>query len=235
MPKSFQIAIDGPVAAGCSTVARLVAERLGILFIDTGAMYRTAALLAMRHNIDLEDEDKVAELVKKSKIELLDPSSLEQDGRLTTILLNGEDISWQIRTDEISRNTAVVAKHPKLREVLVRKQQEIAAKSDVIMEGRDITHKVLPNADLKIFLTASEEIRARRRYNQERFKGRDVTFKETHRELIERDKSDIERDADPLKIVEDATVIDTSDLNIDQAVDMIEAQARAIRDVNSRS
>ncbi len=177
----------------------------------------------------------MAELVKKSKIELLDPSSLEQDGRLTTILLNGEDISWQIRTDEISRNTAVVAKHPKLREVLVRKQQEIAAKSDVIMEGRDITHKVLPNADLKIFLTASEEIRARRRYNQERFKGRDVTFKETHRELIERDKSDIERDADPLKIVEDATVIDTSDLNIDQAVDMIEAQARAIRDVNSRS
>jgi CMP/dCMP kinase len=235
MPKSFQVAIDGPVAAGCSTVARLVAERLGILFIDTGAMYRTAALLAMRNNIDLEDEDKVAELVKKSKIELLDPSSLEQDGRLTTVLLNGEDISWQIRTDEISRNTAVVAKHPKLREVLVRKQQEIAAKSDVIMEGRDITHKVLPNADLKIFLTASEEIRARRRYNQERFKGRDVTFKETHQELIERDKSDMERDADPLKIVEDATVIDTSDLNIDQAVDMIEAQARAIRDENSRS
>ena len=235
MPKSFQIAIDGPVAAGCSTVARLVAERLGILYIDTGAMYRTAALLAMRHKIDLKDEDELTELVEKSKIELLSPSSLEEDGRLITVLLDGEDISWQIRTDEISRNTPVVAKHPKLREVLVKKQQEIAAQNDVIMEGRDITYKVLPNADLKIFLTASEVIRARRRHIQEQSKGRDMTFQETYQELLDRDKNDMEREADPLMIVDDAMVIDTSDLTIDQAVDMIEAQAQATREMSSRS
>jgi CMP/dCMP kinase len=234
MSKSFQIAIDGPVAAGCSTVARLVAERLGILYIDTGAMYRTAALLAMRNNIDLKDEDRVTELIKKSKIELLKPTSVEQDGRLITILLDGEDISWQIRTDEISRNSAVVAKHPKLRKVLVEKQQEIAAKNDVIMEGRDITYKVLPNANLKIFLTGSEIIRARRKHIQKQSEGKDMSFQEVYQELLKRDKNDMERDIDPLKITEDVTVIDTSDLTIDQVVDMIEAQARAVRDINSR-
>ncbi len=128
-----------------------------------------------------------------------------------------------------------MAKLPKLREALVEKQQEIAAKNDVIMEGRDITYKVLPNADLKIFLTASEVIRARRRHVQEQSRGRDMTFQETYQELLDRDKNDMEREADPLKIVDDAMVIDTSDLSIDQAVDMIEAQSRVTRDVSSRS
>ncbi len=231
---SFQIAIDGPVAAGCSTVARLVAERLNILYIDTGAMYRTAALLAMRNNLDLQDEDKIADLVKGSKIELRNPAADEQDGRLITVLLDNEDISWTIRTNEISKNTAIIAKHPKLREVLVAKQQEIAAKNDVIMEGRDITYKVLPNANLKIFLTASDVIRARRRHVQAQSKGRDVTFQQVYQELLERDKSDMERDVDPLQVVDDAVVINTSDLNINQAVDMIEAHAQAARDINSQ-
>lgn len=229
MSKSFQIAIDGPVAAGSSTVARLVAERLGILYIDTGAMYRTAALLAMRHSVDLKDEVKLAELVEKSKIELLKPSSLEQDGRLITILLDGEDISWQIRTDEVSKNSAIVAKYPKLREVLVKKQQQIAANNDVIMEGRDITYRVLPDADLKIYLTASEVVRARRRHIQDQSRGRDVSFEEVYQELLERDRSDMGRKADPLKKVAEALLIDTGDLDIDQVVDMIEAQAKAAR------
>ena len=231
MSKSFQIAIDGPVAAGCSTVARLLAERLGILYIDTGAMYRTAALLAMRNNIDLEDEVKLTELVKKSKIELSKPLTTEKDGRLITISLNGEDISWQIRTDEVSKNVPVVAKHPKLREVLVKKQQQLAATDDVVMEGRDITYKVLPDADLKIFLTASDVVRAKRRHIQMQSRGKDLSFEETYQELLRRDKIDTERSVDPLKIVADATVIDTSDLTINQVVDVIEAQVKAIKKV----
>lgn len=227
MSNSFQIAIDGPVAAGCSTVARLLADRLGILYIDTGAMYRAAALLAMRNNIDLEDEAKLVELVEKSQIELRQPSAAEQDGRLITILLNGEDISWKIRTEEISRNVPIVARQPKLREVLVEKQQAIAAKNEVVMEGRDITYKVLPNADLKIFLTASEIIRARRRHTQEQSRGRDISFEKVYQELLERDRTDIGRKVDPLKIVAGATVIDTGDLTIDEVVDMIESQAKA--------
>jgi len=231
MSKSFQIAIDGPVAAGCSTVARLVAERLGILYIDTGAMYRTAALLAMRNNIDLEDGARLTELVKKSKIELHKPSAAERDGRLITILLNGEDISWQIRTDEISRNVPIVAKHPKLREVLVKKQQQLAATSDVVMEGRDITYKVLPDADLKIYLTASDVVRAKRRHMQMQSRGKDLSFEETYQELLRRDKIDTERKVDPLKIVDGAIVIDTSDLTINQAVDLIEAKSKAAQGV----
>ena len=233
MPKTFQIAIDGPVAAGCSTVARLVAKRLKILYIDTGAMYRTIALLTMRNNIDLKDENKLAELAKKARIELLSPSPLEQDGRLITVLLDGEDISWQIRVDGIGKKAAIVAKHPKLRKVLVKKQQEIAAKNDVIMEGRDITYKVLPDADLKIFLTASEVVRARRRYIQGQSKGKVVTFQEIYQELLERDKQDMERDIDPLMITEDVMIIDTSDLTIGQAVDVVEAQAEVAKEINS--
>lgn len=232
MSKSFQIAIDGPVAAGCSTVAKLVAERLGILYIDTGAMYRTAALLAMRNDIDLEDEAKLTELVRESKIELRKPSAAEQDGRLITILLNGEDISWKIRTDEISKNVPIVAKHPKLREVLVKKQQQLAATSDVVMEGRDITYKVLPNADLKIYLTASDVVRAKRRHMQQQSRGKDLSFEETYEELLKRDKIDTEREVDPLKIVDDAMVIDTSDLSINQAVDKIQAKAKVIKETS---
>ena len=235
MSKSFQIAIDGPVAGGCSTVARLIAERLGILYIDTGAMYRAAALLAIRNNVDLNDKDKISMLVKKAKIELLKPTLLEEDGRLITVLLDGEDVSWKIRTDEISKGSSIVAKYFKLREVLVEKQQKIAVKNDVIMEGRDITYRVLPDADLKIFLTASEIVRARRRHMQEQSKGKDMDFQKVYQELLERDKSDTEREVDPLKIVKEAMVIDTSDLNIDQVVEMIEAQARAVMEIDSRS
>lgn len=233
MSAPFQIAIDGPVAAGCSTVARLVAQRLNFLYIDTGAMYRVAALLAMRHSVDLSDEDKIVTLVKKSKIELLNPSHLEQDGRLITVLLNGEDISWQIRTDEVSNNASTVAQYPKLRKILVQKQQEIAASYDVIMEGRDITYRVLPNADLKIYLTASEVVRAKRRHLQEQSKGKDFSFDQTYNQLLERDKRDMKRKIDPLKIVPEAVVIDTNDLNIDQVVDLIEAKVRAMKDANS--
>lgn len=229
MHPSFQIAIDGPVAAGCSTVARLVAERLGMLYIDTGAMYRAATLLATRENVDLEDEAALAKLIKETNIELHRPLDSERDGRLITILLNDEDISWQIRTDEISNQVPIVAKHPQLRKVLVEKQQQIASKDDVVMEGRDITYKVLPNADLKIYLTASDEVRAKRRHMQQQSRGKDISFEEIYRELLRRDKLDMEREVDPLKIVDEALVIDTSDLSIRQAVAVIANKVKAIK------
>lgn len=225
----FHIAIDGPVAAGKGTVARLVAQRLKLLYIDTGAMYRMTALLALENNVNPEDEDAVIELLKKTKMEMRNPNKEEQDGRLTTVLLNGEDVSWKIRTEEVGRNASKVAALKRVREHLVDKQQEIASSQDVVMEGRDITYKVLPNAQMKIYLTASDETRAKRRHFELQTRGKDVAFEEVYRDLIERDKRDMERSVDPLKIVDDAWVLDTSQLTIEEVVDLIVAKAEELQ------
>lgn len=220
-PQTIQVAIDGPVASGCSTVASLLARRTGFLFVDTGAMYRMAALLAMRNEVDPEDEDKVAELVAGAEMDLQSPEGETDDGRLITALLNGEDVSWLIRTTEVSHEVPKVAKLSAVRKQLVKKQQEIAARQNVIMEGRDITYRVLPDAQIKIYLTASETVRAKRRWQQYLTQGKDVTFEEVRDELVERDRTDMNRETDPLKIVPDAQVIDSSDLSIDQVVDLL--------------
>ena len=230
MPTSFQIAIDGPVAAGCSTVARLVARRLNFLYVDTGAMYRMAALLALRNRVAAEDEAAVAALVSEAKMNLRNPTAKEQDGRLITVLLNEEDVSWLIRTEKINEIVPTVASHSKVRKLLVKKQQKIAEQTDVVMEGRDITYRVLPEAQLKIYLTASEIVRAKRRHLQKQSKGLDLSFEEIYQRLLKRDKQDTEREVDPLKIVDDAWVIDTSDLQINQVVDLVEAKVKAMRE-----
>lgn len=217
----FQIAIDGPVAAGKGTVSRLVAQRLGFLYVDTGAMYRVACLLALRAKINLTDEDAIVAEVKRHVIKMHTPSKSEQDGRLTTVLLDDEDVSWKIRTIEVSNGVPIVAAHKRLRAELVRQQQEIAKTESVVMEGRDITFRVLPEAQLKIFLTATDTERARRRYIELLEKGQDVTFDAVHHDLLERDRRDMERDVDPLHIVPGAWVIDTSTLAIDQVVDLV--------------
>ncbi len=227
MSDKFQIAIDGPVASGCSTVARLLAKRLGFLYVDTGAMYRMVALLALRHEVDPKDESKVTALVKDADLNLRQPVAEEQDGRLITALLNGEDVSWLIRTEEINQIVPKVAALPAVRKLLVKKQQEIAQRTDVVMEGRDITYRVLPEANLKIYLTASEVIRAKRRQLEEQARGLDVSFEETYQRLLERDRQDKERAVDPLKIVEGAWVIDTSELKINEVVDLIKAKVDA--------
>jgi CMP/dCMP kinase len=229
MKKTFQIAIDGPVAAGCSTAARLLAERLGFLYVDTGAMYRMTALLALRNNVDPTDEHAVAKLVENSTMDMHNPVDEEQDGRLITVLLDDEDVSWKIRTEEVSKYSSLVAQHPEVRRLLVAQQQRIAATQDVVMEGRDITFKVLPNASIKIYMTASDVVRAKRRHLQEQTKGRDISFEEVYQELIDRDKRDMERETDPLQIVEDAWVIDTSDLSIEHVVDMVVARVKTMR------
>lgn len=218
---SFQIAIDGPVAAGKGTVSRLVAKRLGFLYVDTGAMYRTSALIAHRANIAFADDVSVLKEVQKHTISMRPPTPDEDDGRQCTVLLDGEDVSWKIRTETISQGASIVAAHKILRAELVRQQQLIAASQSVVMEGRDITFRVLPNAKLKIFLTASDTERARRRHMELLEKGTDVTFEDVHADLLQRDKRDMERDVDPLHIVPGAWVIDTSKLSIEEVVELI--------------
>jgi CMP/dCMP kinase len=231
----FHIAIDGPVAAGKGTVSRLVAERLGILYVDTGAMYRMTAYLGLHNNLDLEDEDALAELIKKADMHMRNPSEEEKDGRLTTVLLDGKDVSWKIRTEEVGSGASKVAQLPKIRAVLVEKQKQIAEGQDVVMEGRDITYRVLPNAQLKIFLTASDIIRAKRRHQQLLTRGHDISFDEIFKDLVERDRRDLERSVDPLQIVPEAWVLDTSDLSIEQATEAIVVKAKLMLEAVRKS
>lgn len=224
----FHIAIDGPVAAGKGTISRLVAERLGFLYVDTGAMYRMTAFLAIKNKVKLNDEEALAKLAASAKMEMRTPTEDEKDGRLSTILLDGEDVSWKIRTEKVSLGASSVAKLAKVRQLLVKKQQEIAEGQDVIMEGRDITYRVLPHADLKIFLTGSDVVRAKRRLTQLLTKGEDVSFNQVLSDLATRDEQDMTRETDPLTIVPDAVVIDTSDLSIQQVVDLIVNKANIL-------
>ena len=225
----FQIAIDGPVAAGKSTVARLLAQKLGLVYVDTGAMYRAVALAALRKGVEVTDEEAIALLLKEIEIDVRSPEGEEKDGRLSTVLLNGEDVSWEIRGPQVSAVVAKVAALSKVREVLVEKQRKIAADREVVMEGRDITYVVLPQADLKIFLTASESVRVERYFLKLKAKNPDLTKEEARRLLLERDELDRSRETSPLKIVEDAWVLDTSELSIEEVIDKIVSEVEKRR------
>lgn len=229
MAQTFHIAIDGPVAAGKGTVSRLVADRLQFLYVDTGAMYRVVALIGQRAGVDLHDQDKLVELLQKTEIDMRNPSTEERDGRLTTVLINSEDVSWAIRTEQVSKGASIVAAHPEVRRVLVDKQQIIAQNKEVVMEGRDITYRVLPNAQLKIYLTAGDTVRAKRRHMQLLTKGQDVPFQEVYTELLKRDEQDMNRATDPLKVIPEAWQIDTSDLSIEQVVELIVGKVQVLR------
>jgi cytidylate kinase len=222
--KIIQIAIDGPVAAGKGSVARALAEKLGILYVDTGAMYRAAALLARRAGVKWENETGVAELVNKALFEMYASSGEERDGRLVTLKVDGEDVSWAIRTEEMSEGSSAVAVHPQVRKELVKIQKEMAEKQSVVMEGRDITTVVLPRATLKVFLTAEADERARRRYKQLLEKGEAVTYEKVLTDLKARDFQDSERKADPLRITQDAWVLNTTGMTIDEVVEKIKGK-----------
>lgn len=225
----FHIAIDGPVAAGKGTVSKLTAERLGFLYIDTGAMYRMTALLALQHQVAFDDEPALERLITNSDMDMRNPTEAERDGRLTTVLLDGQDVSWKIRTEEVSDGSSKVAQYPRVRQALVAKQQQIAQGKDVVMEGRDITYRVLPQADLKIFLTASDAVRAKRRHAQLQNRGVDTSLDEVYQDLLERDQRDSSREADPLKVEPDAWLLDTSQLSIEDVVELIVGKVRAMR------
>ena len=229
MKPYFHIAIDGPVAAGKGTVSKLVAQRLGFLYIDTGAMYRMTAYLAQQQGVDLTDEAKVVELIRQAKMELYNPRENERDGRLITALLNDEDVSWKIRTKNMSDGASKVSTLPEVRKILVEKQKEIAHGADVVMEGRDITFRVLPEADLKIFLDAKLPVRAERRLKQIQAKDPSVQPEKILKEIAERDERDMGRSADPLQIVPGAWVLDTSDLNPEQVAELIVQRVTEMR------
>ena len=226
----FHVAIDGPVAAGKGTVSRQLAAKLEFLYVDTGATYRVAALIAEREGLDpTSDQDEIVQELRKQKLDMHIPKEGERDGRLITVLLEREDVSWEIREERISSLVPKVAKIPAVRDILVKKQRQIANGKSVVMEGRDITTRVLPEAELKVFLSASELVRAKRRYTQLLDRGESIDFEEVREELAKRDELDTSREIDPLQVAEDAWVIDSSDLSIPQVVEMIAQKVHSLR------
>lgn len=209
------IAIDGPAGAGKSTIARKVAEKLSFIYVDTGAMYRSMALYFIRHDIAAQDEEKIAAACPD-----IDVSIAYQDGE-QQVILNGENVNGLIRTEQVSMMTSDTSKYPVVREKLLSLQCGLAEKENVIMDGRDIGTCVLPNADVKIYLTASAAERARRRYKEQTERGVDCDIKEIERDIIARDEQDMNREVAPLRQAEDAVLVDSSDMTIDQVVDEI--------------
>ncbi|MGE7929857.1 (d)CMP kinase [Lysinibacillus xylanilyticus] len=215
MKKSIQIAIDGPAGAGKSTIAKIVAEALGFTYIDTGAMYRAVTYKAMQQNIHLDDETKLAEMLASSTIELK-PSS---EGQL--VFLDGKNVSAEIRSNEVTSSVSQVAAHAKVRDLLVAQQQKLAANGGVVMDGRDIATHVLKTAELKIFMSATVEERARRRFTDNQKRGIESSIEKLQEEIALRDKMDSEREASPLIQAADATFLDTTALSIDEAAQAI--------------
>ncbi|HEY4531701.1 MAG TPA: (d)CMP kinase [Kurthia sp.] len=215
MTKKIQIAIDGPAGAGKSTIAKIAAEKLGYTYIDTGAMYRALTLKALTEKIDLSSEQAVTDLLKNSTIELK-PSP---QGQL--VFLDGVDVSSEIRSNEVTSNVSKVAAHASMRAIMVELQYEMAVKGGVIMDGRDIGTAVLPKAELKIFMSATVEERARRRFEDNQQRGIESSFESLKEEIALRDKMDSEREASPLVQAEDAIFVDTTHLNIEQSAEEI--------------
>lgn len=210
------IAIDGPVGVGKSSVAANLAKRLHYIYIDTGAMYRAVTLMAMRAQLDLNDKTALGELAQAIKLHFE-----RHDGALRTIC-NGEDVSEEIRLPEVSKNTSSVADTVAVRERLVALQQQMGQNGGVVMEGRDITTVVFPDAEIKIFLDADPKIRAARRYKELIAKGKDVTMEETYNDLVARDQRDREREVGGLQVAVGAIVVDTTNLNQDEVIDALE-------------
>ena len=213
----FHIAIDGPSGAGKSTIAKALAAQLGCIYLDTGAMYRTVGLMARRAGLDTHDDAALAKMLENADIQV----KLTEEGQ--RMLLNGEDVEGLIRTPEVSMTASDVAVCPSVRRLLVRKQQEIAAQNDVVMDGRDIGTRVLPDAQYKFFLTASPEVRAMRRFDELRDKGQAVTYDSVLEDVKRRDEQDTTRKESPLTMAADATEVSTDDLNADEVVQVIMA------------
>ncbi len=214
----INIAIDGPVGAGKSTVARECAKRLGIIYVDTGAMYRSCALFCIRSNVEIspENEAEIEKLLNermKLEITLVDGTQ--------HVILNGEDVSEAIRENSVSMAASAVSALASVRKFLLDRQRDLAASNSVIMDGRDIGTVILPDADLKIFITAAPEVRARRRYEELKAKGSEITFDEVLADVNKRDYNDTHRKESPLMQAPDAVLLDTSELDFTQTVEKV--------------
>lgn len=211
----FNIAIDGPAGAGKSTIAKKVAKELDFIYVDTGAMYRSMALYLIRKGVKAEEKNKIIELLPEIHVTL---AYVEGEQH---VYLNKEDVSSLIRNEEVSQMTSSVSTIPEVREALLSLQRNLAKENNVLMDGRDIGTCVLPNAELKIYLTASTKVRAKRRYDEMIEKGMECNLKELEASIKERDYRDMNREIAPLKQAEDAVFLDTSDMNIEEVVNAI--------------
>ncbi|HEX8289833.1 MAG TPA: (d)CMP kinase [Pyrinomonadaceae bacterium] len=220
------IAIDGPSGAGKSTLGKMLAKKLNLLYLDTGAMYRAVGLAVLNNGASFDDKEKVVEIARNSKIELVgEPENLQ-------ILLNGEDVSKKIRTNEVGQMASIVSTISEVRKILVEHQRTLGetAKNGCVLDGRDIGTVVFPHADTKFFLTAKPEARARRRFQEDSEKGHATTYEQTLAEINLRDERDVSRADSPLSIAEDAIVIDTSELDL---TEVFEQMMKAVRENES--
>ncbi len=215
------IAIDGPAGAGKSTIARLTAKKLGYLYVDTGALYRTVGYAAWQRGIDPADPDRVAAMLPEITVDL----RFDQDGVQQT-LLNGENVSAEIRSPEMSRYASQVSAHKAVRDYLLWLQRKLAKEHNVIMDGRDIGTTVLPDANLKIYLTATPEDRARRRFDEYLSKGVSVDYDKLLNDIKQRDYDDSHREISPLRRAEDAKLVDTSGNTLEESLELMEAMIR---------
>ena len=211
----FNIAIDGPSGAGKSSLSKAIAKKIGFIYIDTGAIYRTVGLYVFRSNVEPEDAHAVTELLSE-----IDISIDYVDGE-QTVILNGENVSAQIREHKISDYASKVSAIPAVRAFLLDKQRDLALSNNAIIDGRDIGTVVLPNADVKIFLTASAKARAKRRHLELEQKNQNIPYEQVLEDIIQRDKRDSERETSPLKMADDAISVDTSDIDFDESLELL--------------
>ena len=212
---SLNIAVDGPAGAGKSTIAKLVAKKQNLIYVDTGAMYRAMALLMIRNGVDLTDTDRIISLAETADI------SIAYENGEQVVLLNGENVNGYLRTEAVGNAASAVSTIGAVRKKLVQLQQQLAAKSDCIMDGRDIGTCVLPDASCKIYLTASSAVRAKRRFEELAAKGEKCEYDKILADIEERDYRDMHREISPLKQAPDAILVDSSDMTIEEVVDRI--------------
>ena len=213
------IAIDGPAGTGKGTISKLISERLGFVYVDTGAMYRAVTLKMLRNDINIDELDKIEELLNTTKIDFVNAKDTFSSQR---VLLDDEDVTDEIRMPEVNEHVSPYSAVKIIRAKMVELQRKIAQGKNVIMEGRDITTVVFPNAEIKIYLTASSEERAKRRYKELIEKGIKTTFEETLESINKRDFNDMNKEVGALKIAEDAIVVDTSELSIEEVYEELE-------------
>jgi CMP/dCMP kinase len=208
------IALDGPAASGKSTLGRTLADSLGYLFFDTGIMYRAITWIALQHDLNLRDEAVITELAQKAQIDIRPPS--KADGRSCDVVLGDRDVTWDMRNGEVDANVSVVSAYAGVRQALSEQQRRIGLRGRVVMVGRDIGTVVLPGADLKIYLDASAEERAKRRFDEIVARGEKANYDEILRKVIERDRIDSTRAVAPLRPADDAVIIDSDKMNAEQ-------------------
>lgn len=211
----FNVAIDGPAGAGKSTIAKAVARELNLIYVDTGAMYRAIALFMLRERVDLSDRRAIIEKCPRADV------TIGYEDGVQVVFLNGENVNAFLRTEEVGEAASVISPVPEVRKNMVALQKSLAAESDCIMDGRDIGTCVLPDAQLKIYLTASSDVRARRRFHELTAKGENCDLQKIKADIEDRDYRDMHREESPLRQAEDAVVVDTSDMTVEEVISTI--------------